>query len=153
MNPPCAHIHYIANESPQAMRVFACLITDALTSLLPSLDVKTADGTKNWALSLQMSFKCVNVCNCAHNHLMGCQVHYIQITVIITYTAVLLLSVPSSIVNVPGEWTLRREFLRLQTEDREGGREGGHAGSGAQRQQVGFNFMYSLLYIHSFILQ
>uniref|UniRef100_A0A671XY25 non-specific serine/threonine protein kinase n=1 Tax=Sparus aurata TaxID=8175 RepID=A0A671XY25_SPAAU len=60
---------------------------------------------------------------------------------------------PSSIVNVPGEWTLRREFLRLQTEDREGGREGGHAGSGAQRQQVGFNFMYSLLYIHSFILQ
>ncbi|XP_077588796.1 mitogen-activated protein kinase kinase kinase kinase 4-like isoform X4 [Stigmatopora nigra] len=26
---------------------------------------------------------------------------------------------PSSIVNVPGEWTLRREFLRLQTEDRE----------------------------------
>uniref|UniRef100_A0A671Y4J1 non-specific serine/threonine protein kinase n=1 Tax=Sparus aurata TaxID=8175 RepID=A0A671Y4J1_SPAAU len=34
---------------------------------------------------------------------------------------------PSSIVNVPGEWTLRREFLRLQTEDREGGREGGHA--------------------------
>ncbi|XP_030251779.1 misshapen-like kinase 1 isoform X3 [Sparus aurata] len=43
---------------------------------------------------------------------------------------------PSSIVNVPGEWTLRREFLRLQTEDREGGREGGHAGSGAQRQQA-----------------
>uniref|UniRef100_A0A673CLG5 non-specific serine/threonine protein kinase n=1 Tax=Sphaeramia orbicularis TaxID=375764 RepID=A0A673CLG5_9TELE len=32
---------------------------------------------------------------------------------------------PSSIVNVPGEWTLRREFLRLQTEDREGSREGG----------------------------
>ncbi|XP_077465528.1 mitogen-activated protein kinase kinase kinase kinase 4-like isoform X2 [Stigmatopora argus] len=26
---------------------------------------------------------------------------------------------PSSIVNAPGEWTLRREFLRLQTEDRE----------------------------------
>ncbi|KAM7389010.1 hypothetical protein PAMP_023010 [Pampus punctatissimus] len=44
---------------------------------------------------------------------------------------------PSSIVNVPGEWTLRREFLRLQTEDREGGREGGHGGGGAQqRQQV-----------------
>ncbi|KAM8732529.1 mitogen-activated protein kinase kinase kinase kinase 4 isoform 3-T3 [Acanthopagrus schlegelii] len=42
---------------------------------------------------------------------------------------------PSSIVNVPGEWTLRREFLRLQTEDREGGREGGHAGSGAQQRQ------------------
>ncbi|AWP12499.1 putative mitogen-activated protein kinase kinase kinase kinase 4-like [Scophthalmus maximus] len=44
---------------------------------------------------------------------------------------------PSSIVNVPGEWTLRREFLRLQTEDREGGREGGHEGSaGQQRQQA-----------------
>ncbi|KAM7417121.1 hypothetical protein PAMA_016977 [Pampus argenteus] len=44
---------------------------------------------------------------------------------------------PSSIVNVPGEWTLRREFLRLQTEDREGAREGGHGGGGAQqRQQV-----------------
>ncbi|XP_041845551.1 misshapen-like kinase 1 isoform X3 [Melanotaenia boesemani] len=41
---------------------------------------------------------------------------------------------PSSIVNVPGEWTLRREFLRLQTADRDGGR-GGHAG-GAQRQQA-----------------
>uniref|UniRef100_A0A3P8QQS6 non-specific serine/threonine protein kinase n=1 Tax=Astatotilapia calliptera TaxID=8154 RepID=A0A3P8QQS6_ASTCA len=26
-------------------------------------------------------------------------------------------------VNVPGEWTLRREFLRLQTEDHEGGRD------------------------------
>uniref|UniRef100_A0A671XZI1 non-specific serine/threonine protein kinase n=1 Tax=Sparus aurata TaxID=8175 RepID=A0A671XZI1_SPAAU len=39
---------------------------------------------------------------------------------------------PSSIVNVPGEWTLRREFLRLQTEDREGGREGGHL----HRQQL-----------------
>uniref|UniRef100_UPI0037E80B92 mitogen-activated protein kinase kinase kinase kinase 4 isoform X4 n=1 Tax=Semicossyphus pulcher TaxID=241346 RepID=UPI0037E80B92 len=44
---------------------------------------------------------------------------------------------PSSIVNVPGEWTLRREFLRLQTEDQEGGREGGHEGGGArQRQQA-----------------
>ncbi|XP_041799838.1 misshapen-like kinase 1 isoform X2 [Chelmon rostratus] len=42
---------------------------------------------------------------------------------------------PSSIVNVPGEWTLRREFLRLQTEDREGGREGGHGGGGAQQRQ------------------
>ncbi|KAM4732776.1 mitogen-activated protein kinase kinase kinase kinase 4 isoform 2-T2 [Anableps anableps] len=42
---------------------------------------------------------------------------------------------PSSIVNAPGEWTLRREFLRLQTEDREGGREGGHGGGGQQRQQ------------------
>ncbi|XP_038151878.1 misshapen-like kinase 1 isoform X4 [Cyprinodon tularosa] len=44
---------------------------------------------------------------------------------------------PSSIVNAPGEWTLRREFLRLQTEDREGGREGGHRGGGGgpQRQQ------------------
>ncbi|XP_069388189.1 mitogen-activated protein kinase kinase kinase kinase 4 isoform X6 [Paralichthys olivaceus] len=42
---------------------------------------------------------------------------------------------PSSIVNVPGEWTLRREFLRLQTEDREGGREGGHEGSVAQQRQ------------------
>lgn len=42
----------------------------------------------------------------------------------------------SSIVNVPGEWTLRREFLRLQTQD---GDEGGHGGGGAQqRQQVGF---------------
>ncbi|XP_070409310.1 mitogen-activated protein kinase kinase kinase kinase 4 isoform X5 [Nothobranchius furzeri] len=36
---------------------------------------------------------------------------------------------PSSIVNVPGEWTLRREFLRLQTEDHQGGR-------GGQRQQA-----------------
>lgn len=45
----------------------------------------------------------------------------------------------SSIVNAPGEWTLRREFLRLQTEDREGGREGGHRGGGGgpQRQQAG----------------
>ncbi|XP_065814634.1 mitogen-activated protein kinase kinase kinase kinase 4 isoform X2 [Labrus bergylta] len=44
---------------------------------------------------------------------------------------------PSSIVNVPGEWTLRREFLRLQTEDHEGGREGGHGGGVArQRQQA-----------------
>ncbi|XP_054453787.1 misshapen-like kinase 1 isoform X2 [Anoplopoma fimbria] len=42
---------------------------------------------------------------------------------------------PSSIVNVPGEWTLRREFLRLQTEDREGGRDGGHGGGGAQQRQ------------------
>ncbi|XP_014874268.1 mitogen-activated protein kinase kinase kinase kinase 4-like isoform X2 [Poecilia latipinna] len=44
---------------------------------------------------------------------------------------------PSSIVNSPGEWTLRREFLRLQTEDRQGGREGGHVGAGGaqQRQQ------------------
>ncbi|XP_047209052.1 mitogen-activated protein kinase kinase kinase kinase 4 isoform X2 [Girardinichthys multiradiatus] len=44
---------------------------------------------------------------------------------------------PSSIVNAPGEWTLRREFLRLQTEDREGGKEGGHVGGegGQQRQQ------------------
>ncbi|XP_068596284.1 mitogen-activated protein kinase kinase kinase kinase 4 [Brachionichthys hirsutus] len=44
---------------------------------------------------------------------------------------------PSSIVNVPGEWTLRREFLRLQTEGREGAGEGGHGGGGAsQRQQA-----------------
>ncbi|XP_061581882.1 mitogen-activated protein kinase kinase kinase kinase 4 isoform X3 [Cololabis saira] len=43
---------------------------------------------------------------------------------------------PSSIVNVPGEWTLRREFLRLQTEDRDGGREGGHGGGGQQRQKA-----------------
>ncbi|XP_037635640.1 mitogen-activated protein kinase kinase kinase kinase 4 isoform X1 [Sebastes umbrosus] len=42
---------------------------------------------------------------------------------------------PSSIVNVPGEWTLRREFLRLQTEDRDGGREGGHGGGGGQQRQ------------------
>ncbi|XP_035768123.1 misshapen-like kinase 1 isoform X4 [Neolamprologus brichardi] len=37
---------------------------------------------------------------------------------------------PSSIVNVPGEWTLRREFLRLQTEDHEGGRDVGRGGGG-----------------------
>ncbi|KAF7648369.1 hypothetical protein LDENG_00157870 [Lucifuga dentata] len=42
---------------------------------------------------------------------------------------------PSSIVNVPGEWTLRREFLRLQTEDCEGGREGGQRGGGGQLRQ------------------
>ncbi|XP_034738989.1 misshapen-like kinase 1 isoform X3 [Etheostoma cragini] len=42
---------------------------------------------------------------------------------------------PSSIVNVPGEWTLRREFLRLQTEDCEGGREGGRGGGGGQQRQ------------------
>ncbi|KAM4555832.1 mitogen-activated protein kinase kinase kinase kinase 4 isoform 3-T3 [Odontesthes bonariensis] len=42
---------------------------------------------------------------------------------------------PSSIVNVPGEWTLRREFLRLQTADREVGREGGHGGGGGQQRQ------------------
>ncbi|XP_030594828.1 mitogen-activated protein kinase kinase kinase kinase 4-like isoform X2 [Archocentrus centrarchus] len=45
---------------------------------------------------------------------------------------------PSSIVNVPGEWTLRREFLRLQTEDHEGSRDGGRGGGGGgqQRQQA-----------------
>ncbi|XP_030000883.1 misshapen-like kinase 1 isoform X5 [Sphaeramia orbicularis] len=42
---------------------------------------------------------------------------------------------PSSIVNVPGEWTLRREFLRLQTEDREGSREGGQGVGGSQQRQ------------------
>ncbi|KAL6118090.1 map4k4 [Pungitius sinensis] len=42
---------------------------------------------------------------------------------------------PSSIVNVPGEWTLRREFLRLQTEDGQGGGKGGHGGSGGQQRQ------------------
>nr|XP_040028612.1 misshapen-like kinase 1 isoform X6 [Gasterosteus aculeatus aculeatus] len=42
---------------------------------------------------------------------------------------------PSSIVNVPGEWTLRREFLRLQTEDSHGGGKGGHGGSGGQQRQ------------------
>ncbi|XP_028315022.1 misshapen-like kinase 1 isoform X8 [Gouania willdenowi] len=42
---------------------------------------------------------------------------------------------PSSIVNVPGEWTLRREFLRLQTEDREGCREGRGGGGGQIKQQ------------------
>ncbi|XP_072252327.1 mitogen-activated protein kinase kinase kinase kinase 4 isoform X4 [Leuresthes tenuis] len=42
---------------------------------------------------------------------------------------------PSSIVNVPGEWTLRREFLRLQTADRDVGREGGHGGGGGQQRQ------------------
>ncbi|XP_063356012.1 misshapen-like kinase 1 isoform X4 [Pelmatolapia mariae] len=43
---------------------------------------------------------------------------------------------PSSIVNVPGEWTLRREFLRLQTEDHEGGRDVGRGGGGGgQRGQ------------------
>ncbi|CAN9514685.1 unnamed protein product [Ophioblennius macclurei] len=43
---------------------------------------------------------------------------------------------PSSIVNVPGEWTLRREFLRLQTEGRGGGKDGGQGGGGdKQRQQ------------------
>ncbi|XP_068437883.1 mitogen-activated protein kinase kinase kinase kinase 4 isoform X1 [Clinocottus analis] len=41
---------------------------------------------------------------------------------------------PSSIVNVPGEWTLRREFLRLQTEDRNAGRDEG--GGGQPRQQA-----------------
>ncbi|XP_054647520.1 misshapen-like kinase 1 isoform X4 [Dunckerocampus dactyliophorus] len=44
---------------------------------------------------------------------------------------------PSSIVNVPGEWTLRREFLRLQTEDREEGRQrGNRVGADQQRQQA-----------------
>uniref|UniRef100_A0A672FVV7 non-specific serine/threonine protein kinase n=1 Tax=Salarias fasciatus TaxID=181472 RepID=A0A672FVV7_SALFA len=42
---------------------------------------------------------------------------------------------PSSIVNVPGEWTLRREFLRLQTEGRGGGKDGGQGGGGGQQQQ------------------
>ncbi|KAM8910225.1 mitogen-activated protein kinase kinase kinase kinase 4-like isoform 2-T2 [Spinachia spinachia] len=42
---------------------------------------------------------------------------------------------PSSIVNVPGEWTLRREFLRLQTEDSQGGRKGVHGESGGQQRQ------------------
>lgn len=54
-------------------------------------------------------------------------------------------------MNVPGEWTLRREFLRLQTEDREGGKEGGHRGGGAQqRQQVGLDIIPNLLHIHSY---
>ncbi|XP_029020869.1 misshapen-like kinase 1 isoform X6 [Betta splendens] len=44
---------------------------------------------------------------------------------------------PSSIVNVPGEWTLRREFLRLQTEDRDKSRDGGYGdGGGQQRPQA-----------------
>ncbi|XP_037116912.1 mitogen-activated protein kinase kinase kinase kinase 4 isoform X3 [Syngnathus acus] len=42
---------------------------------------------------------------------------------------------PSSIVNVPGEWTLRREFLRLQTEDREESRHRGHRVGGEQQRQ------------------
>ncbi|XP_077433763.1 mitogen-activated protein kinase kinase kinase kinase 4 isoform X1 [Vanacampus margaritifer] len=42
---------------------------------------------------------------------------------------------PSSIVNVPGEWTLRREFLRLQTEDREESRQRGHRVGGDQQRQ------------------
>ncbi|XP_034038221.1 misshapen-like kinase 1 isoform X1 [Thalassophryne amazonica] len=42
---------------------------------------------------------------------------------------------PSSIVNVPGEWTLRREFLRLQTEDCEAGRELGPGGGGVQQRR------------------
>lgn len=55
-------------------------------------------------------------------------------------------------MNVPGEWTLRREFLRLQTtDDREGGREGGHGGGGGQqRQQVGFQLVCSPLHINSY---
>nr|XP_057918980.1 misshapen-like kinase 1 isoform X3 [Doryrhamphus excisus] len=44
---------------------------------------------------------------------------------------------PSSIVNVPGEWTLRREFLRLQTEDRAEGRlRANRVGADQQRQQA-----------------
>ncbi|XP_061128552.1 misshapen-like kinase 1 isoform X2 [Syngnathus typhle] len=42
---------------------------------------------------------------------------------------------PSSIVNVPGEWTLRREFLRLQTEDREESRHRAHRVVGEQQRQ------------------
>ncbi|XP_061690071.1 misshapen-like kinase 1 isoform X3 [Syngnathoides biaculeatus] len=42
---------------------------------------------------------------------------------------------PSSIVNVPGEWTLRREFLRLQTEDREESQHRGHRLVGDQQRQ------------------
>ncbi|XP_055015439.1 mitogen-activated protein kinase kinase kinase kinase 4 isoform X2 [Boleophthalmus pectinirostris] len=43
---------------------------------------------------------------------------------------------PSSIVNVPGEWTLRREFLRLQTEDRNrGGDAPGQIRPQVQRQE------------------
>ncbi|XP_019739562.1 misshapen-like kinase 1 isoform X4 [Hippocampus comes] len=42
---------------------------------------------------------------------------------------------PSSIVNVPGEWTLRREFLRLQTEAREESRQRGHRVGGDQQRQ------------------
>ncbi|XP_049591593.1 mitogen-activated protein kinase kinase kinase kinase 4 isoform X4 [Syngnathus scovelli] len=42
---------------------------------------------------------------------------------------------PSSIVNVPGEWTLRREFLRLQTEDREESRHRGYRVGGEQQRQ------------------
>ncbi|XP_068182162.1 mitogen-activated protein kinase kinase kinase kinase 4 isoform X5 [Antennarius striatus] len=44
---------------------------------------------------------------------------------------------PSSIVNVPGEWTLRREFLRLQTEGCEGEKDGGQGGGGVQQKQQG----------------
>ncbi|CAL8358420.1 unnamed protein product [Merluccius merluccius] len=53
---------------------------------------------------------------------------------------------PSSIVNVPGEWTLRREFLRLQTEGREGAREGGGiGGSGAQQRHQQERYKQQLL--------
>lgn len=84
------------------------------------------------------------LCNSAHFLLI---LQYSTVSGFITVASVLSLS---SIVNVPGEWTLRREFLRLQTEDREGGREGGHGGAGGQqRQQVGFTFIYQLIHIHS----
>ncbi|XP_053734715.1 misshapen-like kinase 1 isoform X2 [Synchiropus splendidus] len=42
---------------------------------------------------------------------------------------------PSSIMNVPGEWTLRREFLRLQTKDRDGGKMGAQI-EAEQRSQM-----------------
>lgn len=56
----------------------------------------------------------------------------------------------SSIVNVPGEWTLRREFLRLQTEDHEGGRDVGRGGGGGgQRgQQVVCFVLCSFVHMH-----
>lgn len=67
---------------------------------------------------------------------------------IMTSTIALFLS---SIVNVPGEWTLRREFLRLQTEDHQGGREGGHGGGGGQqRHQVGLLCTTFHINIHSY---
>lgn len=46
---------------------------------------QTADGTKNWALSPRMSFKCVSVCNCAHHGLFCeltafcCFTHHCQV--------------------------------------------------------------------------
>lgn len=92
----------------------------------------------------RMSFICLSVSVFSWSFSTRCD----ALLLTVTYTTSVSRSL-SSIVNVPGEWTLRREFLRLQTEDRNGGRDGGRGGGGGQqRHNVGFIFACSSNQIH-----